>query len=86
MPASVAAGSFTGQGGKIGNLWSACFTGRTGNGSQETIPHGLGRRPVFIFAQVDDEATATATLGVSDSTNILVTVTNGKTYSILALI
>lgn len=78
--------NFSGQGQKIGTFYSFCSAGRVGTGALETIPHGLGRRPTFIIAQVDDESAATAILGVTTKDNVLVTVTNGQTYSLLLLV
>lgn len=57
---------------------------QTGNGSAQTFKHGLGCIPGFVLVQVDDEATATATLGTMTATDVVVTVTNAKTYKIAA--
>lgn len=61
------------------------FSGsQTGNGSAQTFKHNLGVKPAFYVVQVDDEATATATIGTLTSTDFVVTVTNLKTYRIMA--
>jgi hypothetical protein len=59
-------------------------TGRTGTGSQETIPHGLGVAPAFTHIICLDVITAAPVVVTADATNCYVTVTTGQVYSIWA--
>ena len=75
-----------GQGTRLGNMYCFLATAQTGNGSGQSIPHLLGRIPDLVIVMVDDSVTATWTLGTQTDTNVVVTVTNAKTYSVLALV
>lgn len=57
---------------------------QTGTGSSQNVAHDLGAIPDMVIVQVDDESTATAILGTHTATNIVLTVTNAKTFKILA--
>jgi hypothetical protein len=57
---------------------------KTGTGADQTLKHELGCIPGFVLVQVDDEATATATIVSSNSTDLVVLVTNAKTYKVAA--
>ncbi len=62
---------------------------QTGTGSAQNIAHGLGRAPSAVVIIATDTAPATtgqytATEGTHDATNVVVTVTSGKKYKILA--
>lgn len=76
----------SGQGIKLSNMFAFAANAQTGSGSQQTIPHGLGRTPDIVIVQPSDPSTATVTEIAWDSTNITLTVTNAKTYSVLAFI
>lgn len=65
-------------------------TEQTGNGSAQNIAHGLGAVPSKVLIVPTDTAPATtgvytATEGAHDSTNVVVTVTSGKKYKVLAI-
>jgi len=73
------------------NLLYAIFTSteQTGTGSAQNIAHGMARPPVHVLVIPTDTAPATigqytATEGAHDATNVIVTVTSGKKYKILA--
>ena len=53
----------------------------TGTGSQQTIAHGLSATPnrVLVWPSADPSGTVVV-IGTPTDTNILVTVTNGKSY------
>ena len=53
----------------------------TGNGSQQTIAHGLSGAPnrVRVWPSADPSGTVIS-IGTPDATNIYVTVTTGKGY------
>lgn len=60
---------------------------RTGTGSQETIAHGLGSAPSHVFAVLTEflsSANVDVTEGAHTATNILITVTTGVKYKLLA--
>jgi hypothetical protein len=61
----------------------------TGTGAAQNIPHGLGQVPSKVLAIPVDLSPATIgqytwTEGVHTATNIVVTVTNGKKYRVMA--
>lgn len=63
---------------------------QTGTGAEQTIPHGLGKTPVVIlpFWTGDGNGAWGAFFileGTHNSTNVLVTVTSGFKYRVLAL-
>lgn len=75
----VAAGS------ALGKFQSAV---RVATGSQETIAHGLGVVPKVVLIAVQDNtgvATVVCVEGTHTSTNLLVTVTSGAKYKVIAL-
>lgn len=76
----------TGQGIKLSNVWCFAANAQTGSGAQQTLKHGLGRTPDLVVVQPSDPSTATVTEIAWDATNITLTVTNAKTYSVLAFI
>lgn len=62
---------------------------QTGTGSAQNIAHGLSRPPSLVFIAPTDTAPATTgaftvTEGAHDSTNVVVTVTSGKKFKVLA--
>lgn len=62
---------------------------QTGNGAAQSIAHGLGVVPRFVVVAPTDLTPATtgaytATEGTHTSTNVVVTVTTGKKYKVLA--
>lgn len=64
-------------------------TEQTGNGSAQSIAHGLGVTPAKVLVIPTDTAPATtgaytATEGSHTSTNVVVTVTSGKKYKVVA--
>lgn len=64
-------------------------TEQTGNGSQQSIAHGLGVTPAAVLIVPTDLTPSTvgqyaAVEGTHTSTNVLATVTNGKKYKVLA--
>lgn len=66
-------------------------TEQTGNGGSQSIAHGLGATPskVFIIPTDLNPATTgdfTVTEGTHTSTNVVVTVTNGKKYKVFAIV
>lgn len=63
---------------------------QTGTGSAQNIAHGLGRVPNFVIAVPVDLSPATvgqytATEGAHTTTNVVITVTTGKTYKVIAI-
>lgn len=65
-------------------------TEQTGNGSAQNVAHGLGVVPRYVLIVPTDTAPATtgaytAAEGTHTSTNVVVTVTNGKKYKVLAI-
>lgn len=81
---------FVGTTGKLGTV-SKFFksTEQTGNGSAQNIAHGLGVTPSLAFVLFTDTAPATAgvatmTEGTHDATNVVVTMTTGKKYKVVA--
>jgi hypothetical protein len=64
-------------------------TEQTGNGSAQSIAHGLGAVPSAILVIPTDLTAVTvgqysAVEGTHTSTNVVVTVTSGKKYKVLA--
>jgi len=64
-------------------------TEQTGTGSAQNIAHGLARAPSVVFVAPTDTSPATVgqytvTEGAHDSTNVVVTVTSGKKFKVLA--
>lgn len=64
-------------------------TEQTGNGSAQNVAHGLGIIPKKVVIVPTDTAPATtgaytATEGTHTTTNVVVTVTSGKKYKVLA--
>lgn len=64
---------------------------QTGNGSAQSIPHGLGVVPSGVLIVPTDTAPTTAgdytaVEGTHTSTNVVVTVTNGKKYKVFAFV
>jgi len=63
---------------------------QTGTGSAQNVAHGLGVTPSKVFVAPTDTAPATTgaytvTEGTHTSTNVVVTVTSGKKFKVLAL-
>lgn len=64
-------------------------TEQTGDGTEQSIAHGLGATPAAVLIVPTDTAPATAgdytaTEGTHDATSVLVTVTTGKKYKVFA--
>jgi len=64
-------------------------TEQTGTGSAQNIAHGLARAPSVVVIIPTDTAPATTgqytvTEGTHDATNVVVTVTSGKKFKVLA--
>ena len=64
-------------------------TEQTGTGSSQNIAHGLGTVPTKVFVAPTDLTPSTVgsyavTEGSHDSTNVVVTVTSGKKFKVLA--
>lgn len=62
---------------------------RTGTGASENIAHGLGAAPAAVLIVPTDTTPVTtgaytATEGAHTSTNVVVTVTSGKKYKVMA--
>lgn len=65
-------------------------TEQTGNGSAQNVAHGLGVAPGLVIVYPTDTSPATAgdfamTEGAHTSTNVIVTVTSGKKYKVIAI-
>lgn len=61
-------------------------TEQTGTGSSQNIAHGLGVTPGLVFAMVTDAgSTYVLTEGTHDATNVVVTVTSGKKFKVIAI-
>ncbi len=82
-------------GGKIiaGGIGRAMFISseQTGNGSEQSVAHGMGVTPRAVLIIPTDTAPSTtgqytAAEGTHDATNVKVTVTNGKKYKVVAFI
>lgn len=61
-------------------------TEQTGNGSEQSVAHGLGSTPVLAYAIPSDltGGAYTVAYGTHDSTNVNVTVTTGEKYRVVA--
>lgn len=64
---------------------------QTGTGSSQNVAHGLGAVPSKVFVAPTDTAPATVgvytvTEGAHDATNVILTVTSGKKFKVLAII
>lgn len=58
----------------------------TGNGSEQAIPHRLGRRPtIVVLVPGEGGAAALAQSTPADETNVYVTATNSAKYQVLAM-
>jgi hypothetical protein len=61
---------------------------QTGTGAQQSIAHGLGAVPAGVLASCTDNSGSTnvftVTEGTHTATNVLVTVTTGAKYKVLA--
>jgi hypothetical protein len=66
-----------------------CSTVQTGTGAAQNIAHGLGAVPAGVLVSVVDNSTAgadpfTVAEGAHTGTNVVVTVTTGAKYKVLA--
>lgn len=80
----VADGSIT-----VAKMKTFKSTEQTGTGSAQNIAHGLGSTPSLVIVYPTDTSVATAgvyvvTEGSHTSTNVVVTVTSGKKYRVVA--
>lgn len=72
--------------GKAGGKFQS--TVQTGTGAVQNIAHGLGVAPSVVLAAVQDNtgvATVVIVEGVHTSTNLLLTVTTGAKYKVIAI-
>jgi hypothetical protein len=63
---------------------------QTGTGAPQNIAHGMGVVPTYVMASPTDTSPATAgvytvTEGTHTTTNVVVTVTSGKKFKVLAI-
>jgi hypothetical protein len=63
---------------------------QTGTGSAQNIAHGMAVVPALVFVAPTDTSPATVgqytvTEGTHDATNVVVTVTSGKKFKVLAI-
>lgn len=63
---------------------------QTGTGANQNVAHGLGEVPAFVFITYTDLTPATAgsvnvTYGTHTSTNVVVNVTSGKKFLVVAI-
>jgi hypothetical protein len=62
---------------------------QTGTGSSQSIAHGLGVKPRFVFIAVTGSPSSYAALSVTEgthtSTNVVVTVTSGWKFKVVAI-
>jgi hypothetical protein len=59
--------------------------GKTGTGSSQSIPHGMGVVPSFVSCPLTGSTASQAvTYGTHTTTNIVVTVTTGATFDVIA--
>lgn len=72
------------QGIKLSNQFVFAGKGHTGTGAAQTIAHGLGRTPDFVWVQPDDPSSTTITSISADKDNITLTCTLNKTFSVKA--
>lgn len=78
-----------GTNGTNGNLNCFASSVQTGNGSSQSIPHGLSGTPTKVLVSVynnDSLSTWSVVEGVHTSTNVLVTATSGISYKVLAIL
>ena len=62
-------------------------TVQTGTGSNQNIAHGLGVTPSNVFVSFTGTTSAQAvTEGTHTSTNVVVSVTSGATFKVLAIV
>lgn len=77
---------------RTGGAWvtpspvSFLSTEQTGNGSAQSVAHGLGTTPSVVFVVPSDitGGVFTVAYGTHTSTNAVVTVTNGEKYRVVA--
>lgn len=72
-----------GQGIGLNNMQTAWFTGQSGSGSAQSIPHLMNATPALVLLSVKDSSKS-YTIGTSTTTNIVVTVENGAAYDVVA--
>lgn len=82
--AKIATGAVT-----VAKMKTFKSTEQTGSGSAQNIAHGLGSTPSLVIVYPTDTSVATegvyvVTEGSHTSTNVVVTVTNGKKYRVVA--
>ncbi len=72
----------------LGTLGIFVSTELTGDAAEETIAHGLARVPTVVFTTITDNnggADAVVTEGTHTATNVIVTVSTGAKYKVLAM-
>ena len=57
---------------------------QTGNGSEQSVAHGLGRTPSKVFVIWQGSGTFTVAYGTHTSTHVKVTVANTAKYLVIA--
>lgn len=75
---------------KVAKLSVFKSTEQTGTGSSQNVAHGLGVTPGLVIVYPTDTSPATAgvyamTEGSHDATNVVVTVTSGKKFKVVAI-
>lgn len=73
-----------GKGVGLGGMQTFYKAAVTGTGSAQNTPHGQTSAPTLVLIQPRDPSTTTVASLSWDKDNITVTVTNDKTYDILA--
>lgn len=80
-------GNITGSAGSVASTGYFLSSQQTGTGSAQNIAHGLGVTPNLVFAIPDDiggGGVFSASYGSHDSTNVVVTFSNGQKYRVVA--
>jgi hypothetical protein len=76
------------KGSYLSNQKLFCSTEQTGTGSAQNIAHGLGKTPAKVFVSCTDNSGSSGTFTVAEgshtATNVVVTVTAGAKYKVLA--
>jgi hypothetical protein len=85
LPLTVAGSDLTTKLAKA-NLALYAANGKVGTGSPQSFSHGLGAVPSFVTVMFTGSTAAQAvTYGTHTSTNVVLTVTTGATFDVIAL-
>jgi hypothetical protein len=80
--ADLAAGAVT-----LSKMQMFISTVKTGTGSAQNVAHGLGVVPTAVFVSFTGSTSSQAvTEGTHTTTNVVVTVTSGATFKVLAIV